>query len=42
MNLFSKKIGVVFLKETSDATEFIEKMTELLENSTGNTKTEIR
>lgn len=41
MNLFSKKIGVVFLKETSDATEFIEKMTELLENSTGNTKTEI-
>lgn len=38
MGLFSKKIGPVFLKETSDTTEFIRKMQELREKAAGNAK----
>lgn len=38
MGLFTKKIGPVFLKETSDTTEFIEKLKKLLPESEGNTK----
>lgn len=38
MGLFSKKIGPVFLKETSDTAEFIRKMQELREKAAGNTK----
>lgn len=33
MGLFTKKIGTVFLKETSDVKEFIEKMEALKENA---------
>lgn len=38
MGLFSKKIGPVFLKETSDTAEFIRKMQELREKAAGDTK----
>lgn len=38
MGLFTKKIGPVFLKETSDTAEFIEKMQKLKEKATGDTK----
>lgn len=38
MGLFSKKIGPVFLKETSDTAEFIRKMQELREKAAGNMK----
>ena len=38
MGLFTKKIGPVFLKETSDTTEFIRKMEELQEKATGDTR----
>ena len=41
MGLFSKKIGPVFLKEESDATEYIEKMTELSKKAKGDLKEEI-
>ena len=38
MGLFTKKIGPVFLKETSDTTEFIDKMQKLKEKATGDTR----
>lgn len=38
MGLFMKKIGPVFLKETSDTVEFIKKMQELKEKAEGNTR----
>lgn len=38
MGLFTKKIGPVFLKETSDTVEFIEKMQKLNEKAEGDTK----
>ncbi len=41
MGLFTKKIGPVFLKETSDSTEFIEKMQILLEKASGEAKKKI-
>ncbi len=41
MNIFSKKIGPVFLKETSDAQFFVEKMQALQEKSTGEVKQKI-
>lgn len=41
MGLFSKKIGPVFLKEESDAAEYIEKMTELSKKAKGDLKEEI-
>ena len=41
MSIFSKKIGSVFLKETSDAQIFIEKMQALQEKSTGEVKQKI-
>lgn len=41
MGLFSKRIGVVFLKETSDSAEFIEKMKMLQEKAEGNIRNEI-
>lgn len=41
MELFSKKIGPVFLKETGDTEIFIEKMEKLQENAVGEIKKEI-
>ncbi len=41
MGIFSKKIGPVFLKETSDAKAFIEKMQALQEKATGEVKQKI-
>lgn len=41
MGLFQKKIGTVFLKEESDAEEFVEKMKELSANASGDLKDEI-
>lgn len=41
MSIFSKKIGPVFLKETSDAQIFIEKMQSLQEKATGEVKQKI-
>lgn len=41
MGLFAKKIGSVFLKETSDAGTFIEKLQRLQKNAHGETKKEI-
>lgn len=41
MGLFQKKIGTVFLKEESDAEEFIKKMKELFEKASGELKDEI-
>ena len=38
MGLFTKKIGPVFLKETSDTSEFIEKMQVLKEEAAGDTR----
>lgn len=38
MGLFTKKIGPVFLKETSDTTEFIEKLQKLLPEAEANIK----
>lgn len=38
MGLFTKKIGPVFLKETSDASEFIKKLHKLLPEAEGNLK----
>ena len=35
MGLFEKKIGTVFLKEDSDAQEFVKKLEELKERSQG-------
>lgn len=39
--LFTKKIGPVFLKESSDAVLFVEKMKELAEETSGNEKEDI-
>lgn len=41
MGLFSKKLGVVFLKEEGDVTEFVEKMHFLEERAQGDLKKEI-
>lgn len=41
MSLFDKRIGPVFLKENSDAADFIEKMTRLSKQSEGSVKKEI-
>lgn len=41
MGLFTKKIGPVFLKETSESTAFIEKMEKLQERATGDLATKI-
>lgn len=41
MGLFTKKIGPVFLKDTSDADQFIEKLEELLPKAGGELKKEI-
>ncbi len=41
MGVFTKKIGPVFLQETSDATEFIIKMQELKKRASGNVAEEI-
>lgn len=41
MNLFQKKIGPVFLKETSDTAEFIDKLQKLLERTNSQTAQEI-
>lgn len=41
MELFKKKIGPVFLKETSDATNVIEQLEALLPQATGDTRDEI-
>lgn len=41
MGFFSKKIGPVFLKETSDASEFIDKMQELQKKATSDVVKEI-
>ena len=41
MGLFQKKIGSVFLKELSDASEFIAKMTELAKDASPEIKDEI-
>ena len=41
MELFQKKIGPVFLKEDSDAEEFIDRMTELSEKAKGQIKENI-
>lgn len=41
MDFFQKKIGPVFLKEDSDAEEFIKKMTALAERADGNLKKDI-
>lgn len=41
MGLFSKKIGPVFLKESSDTTQFIQRMEELLPTLSGDLKREI-
>lgn len=41
MGLFEKRIGVVFLKESSEAEDFIEKMQQLLEKSPDALKAEI-
>lgn len=41
MGLFQKKIGPVFLKEQSDASEFIAKMTELAKDASPEIKDEI-
>ncbi len=38
MSLFTKKIGPVFLKDTSDTAEFIEKMQKLKERAAGETR----
>lgn len=41
MGLFTKKIGPIFLKESSDSTQFIERMEQLLPQVEGNLKYEI-
>ena len=41
MGLFQKKIGTIFLKEDSEAKEFIEKLEELYKKATEETKPEI-
>lgn len=41
MGLFQKKIGPVFIKEDSDAQNFVEKMAKLSERATGSLKKEI-
>ena len=41
MGLFTKKIGPVFLKETSESTAFIEKLEELQKRATGDVATKI-
>ena len=42
LSIFSKKIGPVFLKESSDVDDFIEKMSSLQEKAVGQTKEEIQ
>lgn len=42
LNIFSKKIGPVFLKETSDTADFIEKMEKLAESADGQLKEDIQ
>lgn len=41
MELFKKKIGPIFLKETSDATELIEQLQSLLPQASGDVKEDI-
>lgn len=41
MGLFSRKIGTIFLKENSDAIEFINKMTEFQKKATDELASEI-
>lgn len=41
MELFTKKIGTVFLKETSDTAEYIQKLELLKEQAAGEIKKEI-
>lgn len=40
MGLFAKEIGTVFLKETSDAAEYIEKLEMLKKQAAGEVKVE--
>lgn len=41
MGLFQKKIGTIFLKESSESEEFIEKIQKLLENANAEAKAEL-